>query len=701
MHFLRSCLTFILASHFLFPQPASAVQYKLKNFYYMGAYGWAQARKINDNRIVMGYSKAVNAPFIYDGTSGSIQTLGQFPNAAATEGIGLNSSGHIVGSALVNGNGGYPTAFLFDGVAYRDLGPGSARAINDNGDIALAASATTMTPPGSGILLQGETRTLLGTLGGTTSTPNDINNAGVIVGKANLPGDASGHAFVYQNGAMSDLGTLGGKDSVATALNEQGQVIGYASTAEGQDHAFLYENGAMKDLGTLGGSASAAYDINERGQIVGMSLDQANSLSMAFIYENGVMTDLNSLIINKENNPPFSRALGINNLGQIVGFAAAGYTPPGYGLAPALLLTPVTPPASTVQVNGLSATITATDSDFGVKEIHYRLNGGEEVVVTGETTTFTPPPGTSSLSYYAIDQEDNQEESKYADLYIDNLPPATVATITGTGGANNWYTSATSILLHAADNVAVGGIHYVADGASGYTGFDQLSHAFTADGSHSLDFYAVDTSGNQEQRQTIAVAVDSTVPETVISFSGTTGNSGWYRSAVTVSVTGTDATSGVAATGCSFDQNSWTGYDAPFLLTAEGATTFSCRSVDHAGNIGVPLMRTVLIDTVAPVLSNTVPANGARGVALASEISVTFTEPVAPGPAFSTIVLITGGAEVSTSKVISGNSLIIKSAVPLAKNARYTVRIPAAGVTDLAGNGTATEYAFNFTSGPK
>ncbi len=701
MNFMRPCLTFILATSFILPQTASAVQYKLTNFYYMGAYGWAQARKINDNRVVMGYSKAVNAPFVHDGKNGTIKTLGQFPNAAATEGIGLNNNGHIVGSALVIGNSGYPNAFVFDGTTYRDLGPGSARAINDNGDIVLAGSATDLTPPGSGILLQGETRTPLGTLGGTTSTPNDINNAGVIVGKANMAGDAYAHAFVYQNGTMTDLGTLGGNDSTAYALNEQGQIVGSASTTDGQSHAFLYDGNTMKDLGTLGGSFSTASGINERGQIVGAAHDETNSLPIGFIYENGVMTDLNSLIINKENNPPFSAPLGINNLGQIVGYAVAGYTPSGYGLAPALLLTPVTPPVSSVQVNGLSATITATDSDFGVKEIHYSINGGEEVVVTGETVTFQPPLGTSSLTYYAIDQEDNKEELKLISLYMDNQPPVTTSTITGTLGNNNWYTSAVSIVLQAMDNVAVAGIHYAVDGVKSYTGFDQIAQPVAADGNHTIDFYAVDTTGNTEKLNTINISVDATAPQTQASFSGTTGNNGWYRSAVQMSVTGTDATSGVAKTECSFDGMSWTSYSAPIDITTDGVTTITCRSVDEAGNSGAPITGIISIDTMAPLVSTIVPANGSKGVALASDVSVAFNENIEPGSAFSNIALSSNSSDIPVTKTISGNVMTIRPSVPMVKNSRYNIRIPANGISDLAGNGTTVDYAFSFASGSK
>ena len=71
-----------------------------------------------------------------------------------------------------------------------------------------------------------------------------------------------------------DLGTLGGIFSVAVAVNEQGQVVGTSQTAARESHAFLWENGVMTDLGTLGGGTdSFAQAINNSGQVAGSARD--------------------------------------------------------------------------------------------------------------------------------------------------------------------------------------------------------------------------------------------------------------------------------------------------------------------------------------------------------------------------------------------------------------------------------------------
>ena len=57
----------------------------------------------------------------------------------------------------------------------------------------------------------GYTVTNLGTLGGTVSNANGINNRGWLAGYANLTGDQTSHAVLWQKGAkIVDLGTLGG-----------------------------------------------------------------------------------------------------------------------------------------------------------------------------------------------------------------------------------------------------------------------------------------------------------------------------------------------------------------------------------------------------------------------------------------------------------------------------------------------------------
>ena len=68
--------------------------------------------------------------------------------------------------------------------------------------------------------------------------------------------DASPAQAAY---TMTDLGTLGGLSSEPVAINEAGQVIGYSYLAgDDTQHGFFWDGGVMTDLGTtlVGGAIS-------------------------------------------------------------------------------------------------------------------------------------------------------------------------------------------------------------------------------------------------------------------------------------------------------------------------------------------------------------------------------------------------------------------------------------------------------------
>jgi probable HAF family extracellular repeat protein len=110
---------------------------------------------------------------------------------------------------------------------------------------------------------------------GPVETVVAINEHDDVLGSRYLP-DGSHQAFLWRDGVTTDLGTLGGLTSTPSDLNDAGQVVGWSTRPDWENRAFVWQDGVMTDLGALaaprtGATSSVAYDINERGEIAGLA----------------------------------------------------------------------------------------------------------------------------------------------------------------------------------------------------------------------------------------------------------------------------------------------------------------------------------------------------------------------------------------------------------------------------------------------
>jgi len=147
---------------------------------------------------------------------------------------------------------------------------------------------------------------------------------------------------------LTDLGVLpdagsdanaGGPSSEAHAFNNVGDIVGgsdskYAAFTAGfqiAHHAFLYNNGVMTDLGVIAGPNyfSEALSVNDSHEIVGVTdtISSANGavLNRAFLYTNGTMYNLTFYLVGGPT-ALLTSALWIDCQGNIaaVGTPAAG-----------------------------------------------------------------------------------------------------------------------------------------------------------------------------------------------------------------------------------------------------------------------------------------------------------------------------------------------------------------------------------------
>ncbi|MEU9884553.1 endonuclease/exonuclease/phosphatase family protein [Sphaerisporangium sp. NPDC051011] len=184
-------------------------------------------------------------------------------------------------------------------------------------------------------------------------------------------------------------------------------------------------------------------------------------------------------------------------------------------------------------------------------------------------------------------------------LSLDGVAPVTSATIDPAQPTSGWFTSALLVTLSATDQGSgVDRTEYQLDGGA-WTGYTEPV-VVAGDGPHTLAYRSVDKTGNVEETKTLAVKVDATAPVTTASFPP--GNGGWHNGGVPVTLSATDAGSGVAGTEYALDGGAWTPYTATVTVSGAGEHELRYRSTDKAGNVEESKAVTVKIDTGSPTV---------------------------------------------------------------------------------------------------
>ena len=294
--------------------------------------------------------KQVRAVLWEDGKIKNLGTFGGNLSGAA----GNNNRGQVVGFALnaipdpfsflyILLAGGASTgtqtrAFLWQNGELQDLGTlgGSDAAaffVNERGQVAGVSSFNSEPNPITGFpnqhafLWQNGTMTDLGSLGGASATPSGLNNRGQVIGNSTTAVSEEFTDPYFWNGRkLIDLFTATeGKVVLVDALNDSGQVVGagdFSSTGGSQFSAVLWQHGEATNLAALSDDCySEAIAINTRGQVVGHSFACGTFEERAFLWENGTMIDLNTKIPSGFSLR-LTNAVAINERGEIGGFGA-------------------------------------------------------------------------------------------------------------------------------------------------------------------------------------------------------------------------------------------------------------------------------------------------------------------------------------------------------------------------------------------
>ncbi len=370
----------------------------------------------------------------------------------------------------------------------------------------------------------------------------------------------------------------------------------------------------------------------------------------------------------------------------------------------------IEPPETTADVSGerglnewytseVTVTLTAVDypekTGLGVDYIEYHVEVSGDTSGSGPSSSTMIKPATIAplwqlydgpilvgdegvlvVYFRAVDLAGNVEDTKSVTFYIDQSAPETSAALTGDFTSTMWYYTDVTITLTATD--AYSGV------SESLYSFDEESwiiytdpFVLADDGVYTIYYYSIDGAGNVEETKSIEVGIDTEAPETSAEIEGVAGNQQYYLSEVTVTLTSSDATSGVNSIWYSLDQETWGLYDGPFTVTMEGQTVFYYYATDNAGNEEPVRSTTIIIDTVSPATTVELEGESTESGWFTSEVLVTLS------------ATDTGSGVEQTAYSFDGNAW-------LAYDSPFTISLPGITTvyynsTDVAGNTEITK----------
>ncbi len=308
-----SAMLWLLVLSLLAPARAELPQYVIRDLGTFGHTKWAGAYDINNQGQIVGSMGDVSnqdRAFLWDG---QVHDLG--PGTARA----INESGVVVGDVKGYMPGYTADGFVWDGQRH-DVEEGYVFDINAGGDLA----GQTEPEYHAFVLARGVFRDIH-VPGAETSMAQGINDSGHVVFNCDFGYifDVYQRAFVWDGVIPKQLGTFGGESSIATDINNAGKVVGWAQMADGGDAGFLWD-GTLHNIGR----GLRPHALNQSDWIVGLSSQGA------FVYAAGELKYLPTL-------GGFAQAEAINDSGYIVGMAVA---PDGTGRA--VIWEPVPEPTS-------------------------------------------------------------------------------------------------------------------------------------------------------------------------------------------------------------------------------------------------------------------------------------------------------------------------------------------------------------------
>ncbi|MGB0653097.1 MAG: OmpL47-type beta-barrel domain-containing protein [Thermoplasmatota archaeon] len=183
----------------------------------------------------------------------------------------------------------------------------------------------------------------------------------------------------------------------------------------------------------------------------------------------------------------------------------------------------------------------------------------------------------------------------------DLLAPTTELVVAASEGLDGWHISPGTWHLEAVDHglAATSGIATTERRVAGGSWQDGSGVYVLPEGITGIDYRSIDHAGNVERVHHATLKLDTQPPVSEAVVDGTAGLGDWFIGMADVSLSASDATSGLDRIEYRLDGGPWTTYTEPFDLM-DGVHTLEHRAVDVAGNVEAVQSLTIRVDTQQP-----------------------------------------------------------------------------------------------------
>jgi alpha-tubulin suppressor-like RCC1 family protein/chitodextrinase len=285
-------------------------------------------------------------------------------------------------------------------------------------------------------------------------------------------------------------------------------------------------------------------------------------------------------------------------------------------------------------------TQTATLSADETTTLYYTLDG---TTPTAASTVYTTPiviSTSTTLKYFGKDTVGNASEVQTQSYVIDTVAPVVTSSVLG-----GTYGAAQLVTLSANETST---IYYTLDGSTPTAASTVYTTPLAISTSATLKYFGKDAAGNASAIQIQTYVIDSIAPVVTSSVAG-----GGYNAAQAVTLSANEAATIYYTLDGTIPTAVSTVYTAPIVIST--STTLKYFGMDAVGNTSVVQTQNYVIDSVAPVVTSSVPGGSYSTI---QSVTLSVNEP-------ATIYYTLDGTTPTTTSLVYTSAIAINATATL------------------------------------